>query len=404
MKLLVLAFLVSTSFLAISQDIWTQKDSLNGPPRANASAFVVLDNGYVVGGYDGFSKKRSMVSYDPIQDDWDNEEQLGGNTGDGLNRASAVSFQAYGFGFVCMGEGDGWLFSDLWMYDPYNDTWTQMANFPGESRTQAVAFEIDNIGFIGTGKASDFATFLKDFWSYDYLSNNWTQVADFPGTARLDAVGCTMGGKGYVGLGKDANSLPNDFYQYDPINDTWSSIASFPGTARMNAVSFANFPQLFVTTGDDGFSYLKDNWEYNYFGDSWQQVTDFPGEARSGAISFVIGNSQYVGTGFNSGTYYDDFYEYVFTLDIKDPIQIDANIYPNPTNGAFSIILSALFNQPTFVLYNSSGKQISLLSPINSDKNKFTFEMQNLTSGTYYLSVYESNELKITQPIIYSSL
>src|SRR5690606_40150036 len=100
---------------SFTQDICARAVSLNGPPRANAAAFVANENGYVVSGYDGYNKKRSMVSYDPTQDDWDNEQSLGGSTGDGLIRTSAVGFQAYGYGFICMGEGDGWIFSDLWM-------------------------------------------------------------------------------------------------------------------------------------------------------------------------------------------------------------------------------------------------------------------------------------------------
>lgn len=389
--LLFISACLGTSLYA--QDIWVQKDSMNGPGRANAAGFVLLDDGYVATGYDGFDKKRSMVSYDISQDDWDDELQMGGASGDGLNRTSAIGFQAYGFGFVGLGEGTSFMFNDLWMYDRYTDTWTQMANFPGGARTQAVSFEIDNIAYVGTGKADDFSTLLNDFWKYDYMANSWTQVADFPGTARLDAVGCRMGGKGYVGLGYDGSAMQTDFYEYYPVDDTWAQKASFPGAARINAVSFARFPQLFVTTGDDGFNYLNDTWEYNYFGDVWSQTTDFPAAGRSGAIAFVIENRCYVGGGTASGNYYDDFYEFVFILG-EEQIDLDlSTVYPNPNNGTFTVSLPQLTNLPLMKLYDASGKEVSISYQQSGSQMAVEIDNAALNIGQYYLVIFEHEEV-----------
>ena len=386
------AYFILLSFGASSQDLWIQRDSLNGPPRSNAAAFEILDIGYVVSGYDGSNRKRSMVSYDPLQDDWDNEESLGGATGDGLNRASAMGFSAYGYGFVCMGEGSSFIFSDCWLYDPYMETWTQMANFPGEARTQGISFSHGDLGFVGLGKASDFSTFLNDLWSYDYVTNTWTQVADFPGSARVDAIGVSMGGKAYVGLGRDSTSFPNDVYEYFPGDDTWQQIADFPGTPRINATAFARFPQLFITTGDDGFNYLNDTWEYNYFGDVWTQKTDFPGLGRAGCISISVDNRYFVGAGYGNGTFYDDFYEYVFVFGVEDNINISVSTYPNPSNGSFILKVDEPIYDLDFELYDLQGRVINY-NQETLNKNSYQFEIESPIRGSYFLEISRGGKI-----------
>ncbi len=384
-----------------AQNTWIQRDSVKGPTRANCAAFMLVDDGYLIAGYNGFSKKRSVYSYDIDQDDWDQELSLGGLAGDGLNRTSAVGFNANGYGFVGLGEGNGFMFKDLWKYDRYTDTWTQMADYGGEARTQAVSFVVGNIAYVGTGKGSDFATLLNDFYAYDSETNTWTQISDFPGTPRLDAVGVSMVGKGYVTLGYDGTSFPNDFYEYDPSTDTWDSKASFPGTPRINAVGFGVFPSLFISTGDDGFNYLNDTWEYNYFGDIWIQRADFPGAPRSGASAFVIEDRPFVGTGFGDGTYYDDFYEYTVVLSTEEPLQINANLFPNPANNQFQLNTESTLNLEEIRIFSLDGKNMTDQFSIeqNSD-SEFTFTFDALSVGTYYVTVTRDGEMLLNKPVI----
>lgn len=401
MKSVLITLLIIGSAITIyGQDSWVQMDSVNGPGRANAATFVLNDDGYVVAGYDGFNKKRFAVSYDVSQDDWDGEVSLGGASGGGLNRTSPISFEAYGFGFVGLGEGDGYMFSDLWQFDRFTDTWTQMADFTGGARTQAVAFSINDIGFVGLGKFNDYSTLMKDFWSYDYLLNSWVQISDFPGTARMDAIASRMGERGYVGLGYDGSSFPVDFYEYYPFDDTWAQKANFPGTPRINAVSFAIFPQFFVTTGDDGFAYLNDTWEYNYFGNVWTQKVDFPGPGRSGAVAFVIGYRCFVGTGFSAGIYHDDLYEYVYPLSTESTINVDLALYPNPVNDEFYFSLPGIENAK-IKLFDVSGKEISASLQIeNSGGGDYKVRVKQIESGNYYLLVLNENNVIANQKLV----
>ncbi len=189
-------------FSAQAQDFWVTKDSVNGPGRSVAACFVADGQGWVVGGLDDGGFKRKMYSYNPNQDDWDDEISLGGLSGDGLERGSATGFSIRNKGYICLGQGDFVPYgNDLWEYDPATQTWAQKADFIGEPRRQAVAFILNDQAYFGTGQAA--SGLKKDFYRYDADQNVWAPMADFAGTARRQASSFVIGAHGYVATGDD---------------------------------------------------------------------------------------------------------------------------------------------------------------------------------------------------------
>ncbi len=69
-------------------------------------------------------------------------------------------------------------FNDFWKYDPVADTWTQVADYPGNKRAYAPSFVINDYGFAGTGYDG---ALKDDFYRYDYVNNSWSPVAAFGG-------------------------------------------------------------------------------------------------------------------------------------------------------------------------------------------------------------------------------
>ncbi|MEY3237486.1 MAG: hypothetical protein RI883_1587, partial [Bacteroidota bacterium] len=61
------------SYTSFSQDIWIQRDSVNGPVKGSCASFVLQNDGYVISGLDDFGFNRKMYSYSPDQNNWDNE-------------------------------------------------------------------------------------------------------------------------------------------------------------------------------------------------------------------------------------------------------------------------------------------------------------------------------------------
>lgn len=382
---LVTAFFVLVH-CAHAQDFWIQRDSVKGPPKSACVGFSLMGVGYIGTGFDDSEKKRSLYNYIPFDDDWDQCESMGGLSGSGLERSSAVAFVVEPYAYVGLGQGFNPYFNDFWRYDPATDTWMQVANFGGDGRTQAVAFGIGEYGYAGTGLTSSGLT--NDFWRYDVGNNSWSPAATFPGTARRLAVGFTMGSKGYVGTGDDGTPK-KDFYMYDPVSDSWTQKADFGGTPRSGATGFGMFPRAFLGTGyDNTLSYKKDFWEYNYWNDTWTQRTDFPGTARSGAASFAIGNSGYVGTGYD-GILLDDFYEYFpapVSVNEQEGELLNVRVFPNPAQDKMQITLHDRHDHATLNVFDLNGKCVyqQKVGAVHGSL-QITVDCKHWKTGTYIL-------------------
>lgn len=381
-----------------AQDVWIKRDSVNGPPRGACAAFALNGEGFIATGVNIEEFKRRMYSYDLEQDDWDNEESLGGDAGVGLERASAIGFSARGYGYVGLGSGAAAYMKDLWRYDPETETWTQMADFAGSARRGAVAFEIDHIAYVGSGQDEEGLT--SDFYKYDAELNEWEEIAEFEGGARREAVGFRMGGKGYFGTGRGASTYYADFWEYNPISDEWTEKAEFPGTPRMGAVGCGVFPSAFIMLGEDNsFEYREDVWEYNFFGNIWTQRADYAGGTRSQASAFVVDDRIFVGLGYN-GSYHDDFYEYEQILSVVDnKLELSISVFPNPSNGNFQIQYPAGIN-PSIEIYNSAGQNITALFEIIRQNGKFMISANEIVAGNYFINFFDQNEFLFTKQII----
>jgi hypothetical protein len=365
------------------QNTWVQRDSVGGPPKSACVSFSMNGFGFIGLGFDQFEYKRSLYLYNPNFDDWVKTTSMGGATGQGLERSSAVAFVAKYKAYIGTGQGGNAYLRDFWEYNSASDTWTQVADFAGSSRREAAAFGISDFGYVGTGIDSA-GTLKKDFWKYDPTLNTWSSVSDFGGTARKQAVSFAMGGQGYLGTGDDG-SFTNDFWQYEPLTDTWEQKASFAGTPRHGSTGFGIFPNAYLGTGyDNTLNYTNDFWEYNYFNDTWVQVADFIGTPRANATSFALGDRGFLGTGYDGQTL-DDFYEYTPLLSVESQFQTVSKVYPNPVKNELNIHLNNSIEVDELTLYSLSGK-IIFQETITASNNRISTNVTTLASGMYLYS------------------
>lgn len=182
-------------------------------------------------------------------------------------------------------------------------TWSKKENapFPGKPREGAVSFVLDNKAYIATGytitKRGDLNDYqcAKDMWQYDPQTEIWTQMPDFPGKERTEAVAFVANGKAYIGLGVN-NAYFNDFYEYTPppVN-RWMQIADFPGSARASATAFSINNVGYVGTGRDTDNTALSDF-YKYENQQWGQISSIGnGYAhKSYATSFVVNGHGYI--------------------------------------------------------------------------------------------------------------
>ncbi len=231
----------------------------------------------------------------------------------GSARSEAVAFSIGNLGYVGTGYNGTNLLKDFYAYDAERDNWEQISTPPEEfaARVGAVAFSAAGKGYVGTGR--DRTTDLSDFWCYDPNENTWTQVESMP-IPRNAAVAFSINNKGYVGTGyHDAALL--DFYEYDPSTDEWTEKAAYATKVR-EAVAFVLDNKGYIVTGEKNGSKVNDFYMYNPEDDSWtpkRKIADISDESydddyvimREKAVAFTLGGKGYVTTGYLNGMILD---------------------------------------------------------------------------------------------------
>ena len=184
-------------------------------PRADcifSTNFIIGTNIYKISGWNGFdSYSQKVWKYNTHDNTW---VQL--NDFPGAGRMHAVSFVLKGRAYIGLGytavdiikgaDDETFIYpttpvDDFWEYDPVDDRWTQLSDFPGGARAAAFSFGIQDFGYVGTGMVSFTKKYLKDFWRFDPIDKTWARLDDFPGSPRFGASACANGQKAIVGLG-----------------------------------------------------------------------------------------------------------------------------------------------------------------------------------------------------------
>lgn len=229
---------------------------------------------------------------------------------EGVTRSGGISMVIGDFAYAGLGfDGDEYL-KDFWRYDVNRNFWERMASFPGQGRISAVAFSVAGKGYVGTGYNDDLDDEeLADFWEYDPVANTWQQRSDFGGGARYGAVAFAIDDKGYVGTGYDGNYY-KDFWRYDPTADTWTQTISLFGSKREQAVAFVVDGQAYVGSGRNNGQNVFDFWSYNPTAETWTEITPTDDDdyyddykaavSRHGASVIVNGSIAYIGAGFTT--------------------------------------------------------------------------------------------------------
>jgi len=314
---------------------WIKGSSFEGRPRGGAVSFVIGDNVYVGTGYDGKDALNTFYKYS-LQEGWSKIANF-----PGIARREAVAFTANGKGYVGTGvDEEDQRLSDFWEYDPTNNTWTEITKdfvasaLPEEAglehgRQNAVAFSINNIGYVGTGygfQEGEDRNNLKDFYKFE--GGNWSKIA-FDGEKSRNATTFVINNKAYVVSGD--NSLKY-VWEYDPAqlaasetSNGWTSKKYLDkdnkreDVQRSEAVSFVINNKGYLVTGKLG-GYSREVWEYEPTTDKWVERTSLENEvpSREDAVAFSLNNRGFFTTGNASGNYLDDTWEFNPTMKETD--------------------------------------------------------------------------------------
>lgn len=234
-----------------STNNWAVKQDFPGGPHYESISFVIGTKCYVGYGRNPqiYSPPNDFYEFDPTSGIWTRKADIPFN----YNEKSAVGLGINGKGYIITGG----FSKQVLEYNPQSDSWSKKRNFPGDGRTQASGFVINNKGYIAGG-TNGTGPFLRDLWEYEPITDQWSRKADMR-FAAVDGIGFSLNGKGYVGLGYVSSDL---LWEYDPSNNSWKLKSVFPGIANISSVAFVIDNAAYIATG-----YLVNNvsselWKY----------------------------------------------------------------------------------------------------------------------------------------------
>lgn len=205
-----------------STNTWTQKADFGGSARYGAVGFAANGKGFIATGYDNNHLKDNW-QYDPATDTWTQKASVGG-----YKRKDAVAFVIDDKAYICTGVNNGTQVNDFWMYDASTDTWTEKRKISNANsdetydddysivRDNAVAFVMNGKAYLTCGEQSGI---IATTWEYDPSTDLWDEKTGFEGTARVGAVAFTINNSGYIATGNNSSYQFDDCWKFDPAAD-----------------------------------------------------------------------------------------------------------------------------------------------------------------------------------------
>lgn len=374
---------------------WVQVASPPSDFLTNHTYGFALDGkGYLVTGEDQNGNIRGDVyQYDPINDEFTKLADFPGGA-----RSFAIgdtwNDKAY-FGF---GAGTGSAFNDLWEFDGSTETWTELASCPCSGRIHPALIAHNDKVFVGLG--GDDTGDLNDWWVYDIATDSWTEAALFPSNPRHHPYQFAIGDYIYVGFGHGGPNIYNTWYRYDPVTNLWDQVQSLPAEGRVAGQQFSWNDKGYVLSGEgEDHTAMEEGefWSYDPATDSWEQLTSHPGTSRWAPVSFVIDNEVYIFNGvvygFGPVTFPTEAYKFELgeATSLTEPIkkESDISIYPNPANDYLIIENNGKFNSiDNFSLFDVLGNKLMQFK-IDGKKE---LDLSGLKSGVYLIGLEGSSD------------
>ena len=352
-KIIICSIFITTCFLSLQAQSWQTLNNTNFQ-RHHTVSFSINSKGYSIAGTSPIiGRSKNVQEYDPVNDSWTN---LGDYPGPA--RAQGIGQTWNGKGYFGFGsENSGALLTDLWEFDPIGFTFTQLPSCPGVGRTHPALVILN--GKIYTGMGSGNSGNLSDWWEYDITTQIWTQKTSIP-IERHHPYQFILNGYVYVGSGHQ-----NSWYKYDPLNDTWTAVASLDTRVAGTQFNYngKGYALSGVTTGHTFFA-TGEFYEYDPLIDSWNILNPHPGNSLWAPGSFIIDSYVYVYTGTTGatgasilGSYNTSMFRYPLSNGTDTQVACDSlrwidNILYTANNTTATHILQNVANTDSVVTLN----------------------------------------------------
>lgn len=315
--------------LKIYSNPWIQKANF---PEALAPVGAV--NGLVLSFSSATSgyiyKSNKLWQYNTTTNSWSTKTPMPSTKGHNFGFCFAIGNKAYlGLGVTGEASPASQMTKEVWEYDMSTDAWTRKADFPGSKRSGCFSFGVGNVGYVGGGDTMNGGfNQVRDFWKYDPSSDTWTRLADYPGNKLIGSMGFNIQSTGYVFEGSfgtmmaQLTSFPDfKLWSFDPATNTWlqkASLVMAAGKPATSATVFAINNKGYAavgatdTTNVAGQLTKKDFFEYDPVVNAWSLKPQVGGPVRYFPCSFAVAGKGYVGMGTGNvvSLQHLDFWQY----------------------------------------------------------------------------------------------
>ena len=379
-KIIVCSIFVTTFFLSLQAQSW---ETLNNTKfkRHHTVSFSINNMGYSIAGTGPQGDSKNVQEYDPVNDSWKNLGNYPGPV-----RAQGIGQTWNGKGYFGFGAENGSALNDLWEFDPTSNTFTELAPCPCIGRTHPAFVILNGKIYVGMGSAGGN---LADWWEYDITTKVWTQKKSIP-IGRHHPYQFILNGNIYVGSGHQSS-----WYKYDPLNDTWTNIASLDTRVAGTQFNYngKGYALSGVTTGHKFYA-TGEFYEYDPLSDTWNELTAHPGNSLWAPASFIINNYVYLYTGTTgatgtsiAGSYSSSMYRYqLSTITSTNSFSNEKSklsFYPNPVSDKVNFNLKVDENDKAFIgVYNMLGVKV-----YESFLSKNEIDLSALKSGIYTVQI-----------------
>lgn len=277
--------------------------------RTEAQGAVVNGKLYLFGGYINttYTPTRRADVYDPTNNTWTQITDLpkglthSGTAVDGTHIYLAGGYPAKSTG------GQSFATTDVWKYNVETNTWSSMPPLPEPRGSGGLELLNGQLHFFG---GSDIKRVdRRDHWVLSLNGGTrWIQAASLPqvrnhiGDAVLDGKLYAIGGQ----VTQEHNGAQSTVYSWNPATDTWTTVASLPrARSHIAGTTFVMGDRIIVIGGMTvSGRHMSDVTAYDPGSNSWQTLTPLPVE-RSSGVAEHIGNQIFytTGNGFQRATY-----------------------------------------------------------------------------------------------------
>lgn len=195
----------------------------------------------------------------------------------GVPRGEATSFTGNGFGYMCCGfDGENYL-SDFWKYDPQNDNWTKMADYPGEPSAFHTSVVYGDFAYVFFGSSNTSEGGNGEAFKYDIKNGEWFELSHSLGSVGYAGVSFLFNDKIYItNYGELAISL-NSVIEFDLTSEDFVlhtvGTGNYPSTQskRNLALTIENEGYFIFNRFGKGYVHLFKELSNDVF--SWEETS-----------------------------------------------------------------------------------------------------------------------------------